>query len=281
MKKVGFVLTGEGSRGAHQAAVLAKLSAENIRPDFISGVSSGAINAAAYSMLGPYGNLRIWQDIEGLSDLFSFNWKFLWENGIFTSQPIRKKLLQFAKEDTDIPFAFPVTSAKTGEATWLNVPKGTACEEFIDALISAVTIPCMVRSENGLFDGGAVTLCPLKPAIEAGCDTLYVIMGRSPLQASKFIEQTRFPFLSYGYRFIDLLMHNLLLGDLTRAVEINELVKSGKSERKVLDIKIVYPTFPLYDALGFKHCLEMTDLSKYPHIIHSAETLLKPLGVSK
>ena len=44
--KTAWVLSGGGSLGAVQVGMLAELIAEGVRPDFIVGVSAGALNGA-------------------------------------------------------------------------------------------------------------------------------------------------------------------------------------------------------------------------------------------
>lgn len=250
------VLSGEGSKGAFQAYVMHHLVGR-VNPNFIIGVSSGALNAAGFSLLGPDGLKRFWREIKSISDIFSFNWRFLWQTGVFHSGPLKEKLSHLSGSFS-VPILFPITCAETGDTTWISLNRFSAFDQkAILNLLSAVTIPGLVREDYGSIDGGVSVLCPLKKAIDLGATELHVILGRSPLDIPTFTPWKFLPFASYAYRFLDLVMHNLMLSDIYRVADINKKVKMGTSDKNYIPIHIYYPERPLPDALAFQHSKAM------------------------
>ena len=60
-RRVALVLQGGGALGAYQAGVYQALHEADIQPDWISGVSIGAINAALIAGNGLYARLQTLQ----------------------------------------------------------------------------------------------------------------------------------------------------------------------------------------------------------------------------
>src|SRR5579862_9156773 len=68
-KKVGLVLQGGGALGSYQAGVYEALADSPYLPDWIAGISIGAINAAIIAGNPPAGRVdalrKFWDDITG------------------------------------------------------------------------------------------------------------------------------------------------------------------------------------------------------------------------
>ena len=66
-KKVGLVLQGGGALGSYQAGVYAALASSQYLPDWVAGISIGAINAAIIAGNAPEQRVaqlrRFWEDI--------------------------------------------------------------------------------------------------------------------------------------------------------------------------------------------------------------------------
>lgn len=247
-KKIAFVLTGEGAKGAFQALALYELARQKIYPDLLVGVSSGAMNAVGYSVLGPSALISFWEKIKSMRDVFSFNWKFLWQSGFFTAKPLKKKVSTLLNKRYKIPVFYPIANAKFGNVIWAAAKQNDEFKsEDVNCLIEAVTIPGLVATDSGMIDGGAIILCPLKIAIEQGADEIYVIAGRSIAVPTQFVPPKIIPAGGYAYRFLDLLMHYNIYNDIDKAIQYNQ-----RDDKKKIKITLVEPSRPLGDALDFK-----------------------------
>src|SRR5262249_49563350 len=73
-KKVGLVLQGGGALGSYQAGVYEALASSEYRPDWVAGVSIGAINAAIIAGNAPQhrvARLRsFWEEITAPTSLW-------------------------------------------------------------------------------------------------------------------------------------------------------------------------------------------------------------------
>lgn len=254
-----IVLSGEGAKGAFQAYALSKIC-KFMKPDYVVGVSSGAINSLGYSMLGANGLLDFWRGNGNIKDVFGFNWKFFFESGVYNTRPIARRLSRHFGETMKAPISFPVTNVSDGNMEWKNFKAGALFNKNISELIqSAITIPGLVRDDFGLVDGGVSVLCPIGKAIDLGATEIHVILGRSPFDVPNFKPWRTFPLASYAYRFLDLLMHNLMMQDIERCVKINREVKEHNSSKRDVPVTIYYPESQLPDALAFKQCKNMAD----------------------
>lgn len=256
------VLTGEGAKGAWQAqAFRDHISLSNKAVDFFVGVSSGAINAVGFTMIGQTKTLDIWKRINKINDVFGFNGvSALWKNGAFNSKPLEKMLrntLGVTHYSQAVAY-FPITSAEYGALRWCN----TAQDSLIENVLAAVAIPGLVEDKDGYLDGGCRMLAPVSKAIEMGAKEVVVIMGRPYTMNAPHFKGDGLVFggrwlkcAAYGYRFIDLLMHELTMRDIAVCSNACADVK----------ITVLSPKFNVGDALDFHRCSEMMDLYKYPY----------------
>lgn len=250
MKKTAFVLTGEGSRGAFQAHAMATLAKKNIIPDYITGISSGSMNAFGYSLLGPQELWNFWAGIKDFYDVFCLNPWFFRQNGLVHPTPLKDKMRKHFGRGLKIPISCPAVHADTGSLLRFEYKRGEVFDEkHLQSLMSCMTIPGFVTPQDDLLDGAAVEMAPLMPAIENGADIIYVILGRNPYQYPSFHKQKFMGFAAYGMRFLDLAMHTILVNDIKKALAYNE---SGK--KRFVEIHYVYPEQPLGGALDFAKC---------------------------
>src|SRR5689334_23047306 len=73
-KKVGLVLQGGGALGSYQAGVYEALASSEYCPDWVAGISIGAINAAIIAGNAPKDRVprlrRFWEDITAPTELW-------------------------------------------------------------------------------------------------------------------------------------------------------------------------------------------------------------------
>lgn len=277
MTKTAFVLTGEGAKGAWQAGAMLNLANNNIIPDALYGVSSGAVNSIGFALAGPQELYEIWRNIKGLRDVFSFNrFSFLWATGFFNSKPIRKVLSKFTSNAFRCDVAVPSVNAISGNIHWIEFKAGQSypATEIETAFGAAIAISCLVEASNGFIDGGCRILAPLKRAIIEGADQIYIITGRPMNKNPPFdgkglwLGGRIMKAATYGYRSVDLLMHQIILNDLEVAQSINTVTKNALnremavlkgteiSKARYVKIFMVAPKEHIGGALEFSKCRE-------------------------
>lgn len=161
--KRGIVLSGGGSRGVAHLGVLKALEAYNLAPDFICGVSSGAIVGAFYA--------DGWKP-DDIFDLFQDQHFF---NFVRLSFPITGmlKLSGFTKliqenlsstrfEELDKQLLVMATNFNEGSPAFFD--KG----EFLKPILASSSIPVLfspVKINSNLYvDGGLIDNMPYEPA---------------------------------------------------------------------------------------------------------------------
>ena len=145
--KTAWVLSGGGSLGAVQVGMLAELIAEGVRPDFIVGVSAGALNGA-FLAHNPCADTvtrmaRLWSDIT-TREVLGLSWRsmlgMLGLRGHVASAQGLRNLLQRELpyrifSESSIPLHLVCTDLITGEEVVIS--EG----EVIEAVIASTAIP--------------------------------------------------------------------------------------------------------------------------------------------
>jgi predicted acylesterase/phospholipase RssA len=248
VKKIGFCFTGEGARGSIQAGIALGLHKEGIDADFTIGISSGSICAASYSYLGPQGLADMWSNVSGIFDVFGFNWDFPWRSGILNQRPMEKIV---KRSMTNSPICESVVvrmNIEDGRMEYVS-NKEISSDEFGEAVLGAVAITALVEDRNGWVDAGSRQLAPLEQCIEAGCNKIYVIMGR------KFdIDQWELPSgfmrsIKMAYRALDISLNEIMMRDINKCLK-NE----GEFGYKGIDIHLVEPNETIFQTIEFNKC---------------------------
>ena len=229
-----LVLSGGGAKGAFTAGVLSQLGAF----DVIIGCSSGALNAAGFSHLGPVGLEMMWRRINGRSDIFKFGWS---REGVFSSDPLRKIVR--------------AAIAKPASTTvWVN----RVCLEdgaiyytrsgdmgYEDAIIASCSLPGAVvpvrRDGKTWVDGGTRQNLPLKRAIDLGADDITIVLC-SPMHEGGWT--TAPGMVNYVARAFDLMGHQMLLDDIAHLERKN-------ATKKPISARIYSPSCEMMGTLDF------------------------------
>jgi NTE family protein len=164
----GLVLSGGGARGICHLGVIKALEEFNVRIDFISGTSAGAITGCFYSY--GYKPEEILDMITGAS--FSKTLKLAWTwMGLLSLDGLRQLLIKYIPENSfdvlKIPVTIAATEIKKGKVEYFT--QG----ELIPAILSSCCVPAVfnpVQFNGGLYvDGGILDNLPVK-AIHDKCD---------------------------------------------------------------------------------------------------------------
>jgi NTE family protein len=180
-----FVFCGGAGLGAMQVGMLRALVERGIRPDFVTGTSSGSLNALVYAAdpsLAAVDRLeRLWLSARR-RDLFRMRPSAV-GRGLFGSSPSLasnaslRRLLESTLpvrflEDTTIPVAIALTDAQARKPT--IVSSGNA----IDVLMATSAIPGLFPpveiDGREYMDGGLVADPPIGAAVELGATHAYV-----------------------------------------------------------------------------------------------------------
>jgi predicted acylesterase/phospholipase RssA len=248
--KIGFCFTGEGARGSIQSGIALGLHKQGIDADFTIGISSGSICAASYAYLGPQGVADMWSDIKNIFDVFGFNYNFFWKSGLLNQKPMEKIVRKAVQNQ---PICESVVVRMKIENGYMDYVSNTSVdkEDFIEAVLGSVAITALVEDRDGWVDAGSRQLAPLEQCISAGCNKIYVIMGR------RFdIDEWEKPkgFLSatkMAYRALDISLNEIMMRD------INFCLKNENNPGyRGVEIHLVQPKETLFESVSFNRCKE-------------------------
>jgi len=181
-----FVFCGGAGLGALQVGMLRALVEHGIRPDLVTGTSSGALNAVVYAAdpgIDAVDRLeRLWLSARR-RDLFTIRpWTI--GRGLFGSashladsanlrRMLESTLPVQALEDTKIPLAIAVGDPVSRKPVVIR--EGSA----VDVLLASTAVPGLFPpveiDGREYIDGGMVADPPIGPAVELGATHAYVL----------------------------------------------------------------------------------------------------------
>jgi len=221
-----------------------------IKADFTIGISSGSVCAASYAHLGAQGMSEMWSSIRNVFDVFGFNWRMLWSRGILTQKPMERIVRKAVLNPPLCESVVTRMNIRDGRMDYVS-NKGCSPEEFAEAVLGSVAITALVEDRNGWVDAGSRQLAPLEQCIEAGCNEIYVIMGRRFM-----IENWEMPsgFLcsaKMAFRALDISLNEFMLRDINKCLK-NE----GDQGYKGINIHLVEPHDTIFESVEFGRCKE-------------------------
>ncbi len=179
------MLTGGGSLGAVQVGMLAELVAAGERPDFIVGVSAGAINGAFFAHDPSASNVmhmaQIWSHVTTRSAL-GLSWRSLLgllglrdhvANPAGLRFLLERELRCRQFEQTAVPLHVLCAELVTGDEVVLS------SGELIEAILASAAIPGVfppvVIDGRTLVDGAVAAASPIAAALRLGANRLIVL----------------------------------------------------------------------------------------------------------
>ena len=180
-----FVLSGGANLGAEQAGMLEALFERGMTPDLLVGTSIGAANAAFIAAEPSLERARalgdLWRGVRP-RDVFPINplriaSAALRRGALFTPAPFRSVLeraIPFDRiEEAATSLRIVATAFDDGsEVVFESGP-------VVDAVLASTALPAVFPPHEIAgrlyLDGGLVDHVPLKPAIDAGATTIYVL----------------------------------------------------------------------------------------------------------
>ena len=173
--KIGLALGGGGARGLAHIGVLKILEKNNIIPDFICGVSMGAIIGASYSagmsvadMEKEAVGLNKRVAVRKLLDLANPRRSII--RGRKAKNSIRDLVQGKKFSECKIPLEIVATDLASGEEVILN--NGDLTEAIIASISVPGIFPPVKIGDNYLVDGGVTNPTPVDRLEKAGIDVL-------------------------------------------------------------------------------------------------------------
>ncbi|MFP3974966.1 MAG: patatin-like phospholipase family protein [Dehalococcoidia bacterium] len=191
-RKVAFVLSGGGNRGALEAGVLLSLFESGIQPSILVGTSVGAVNASAIAIdpslnaarwladmwrkasrkdVMPYGYLSmLWRLVSGKSSLQS-------------NQPLRDFLERYMPSNVrtfaDLKKAELYITAVSLNTGNLHVFGLDPSDSIIDAIMASTAIPVFLSPwqyrDQRYVDGGVISDLPVRVAREMNATEIFAV----------------------------------------------------------------------------------------------------------
>jgi len=183
--KTGLVLSGGGTRGFAHLGVVAALAEKGIKPDVISGVSSGAI-AGAFLAAG--------KPPEEIMEIFKKGWFFKYTktqipvDGFFRltglKEIIKKEIAVENIENLPIPLFITVSNLNSGNVEYIN--KGPVAEWVLASSSIPVLFSPVKMNGNLYSDGGIMDNFPIDP-IKNDCEKI-IVVNITPLNPKEKIK---------------------------------------------------------------------------------------------
>jgi NTE family protein len=203
-KKLGLALGSGGSRGTAHIGFLQALEENDIKVNFISGTSMGAVVGACYSKgMSP---IEMRDKIFELKtrDLFDLDLMPLTRLGLLRSQKVRTLIQELLGEvefkTLKIPFKCVAVDILTGKELTLEKDKN-----LVDSVLASSAIPSIFRpikmDDMLLVDGGIANRVPVNIVKDMGAD---VVIGIDVLGTLQEVEEVKNVF-SVILRMIDIM----------------------------------------------------------------------------
>ena len=181
-----LALEGGGSKGAFQVGAfnaMAELVPDEIDWQIVTGVSVGALNAAAVSLFAPGDEVNMakfmnqtWWDIQD-SDVFKVKWPILWNllegHSLLDNEPLREFVTKIvASQGNQLRRNCTVGTADLDTATFTNFDQDIegGISEMIEAVICSSAIPAVFPPQNWrnttYVDGGSISNLDIGSAIQ-------------------------------------------------------------------------------------------------------------------
>lgn len=183
-RKTAFVFTGGGSLGAIQVGMLRALLTAGVHPDFVVGVSVGAINASYFASAptaeGVSNLERLWIGLRR-SDVFPFTLASaigLLRHPGYVVDPggLRRVIetnLPFARlENTEIPLHIMATNL---QGVGVRLSSGPAAEAILASTAIPGIFPLVEINGDLLMDGAVAANTPMRLAVELGATRIVIL----------------------------------------------------------------------------------------------------------
>lgn len=251
-----FVLAGGGSLGAVQAGMLIELVAAGVRPDFVVGVSAGALNGAflAFDPSPPMTERigELWRRVS-TREVLGLSWRSVF--GVFgqrghladargLARLLQRELPYRTFAETRVPLHIVAAEEVTGAEVLLN--EGPVLE----AVLASTAIP-------GIF-----------PPVTLGGRTLVdgVVAASTPIAAAVRLGAKRLIVLPCGFTCVDKAVPQHALGRAMHAITLlgaRQLRQDFEHYATRANLRLVPPLCPLHiSSYDYSHGGELIDAAR-------------------
>lgn len=250
--KTAFVLAGGGIKGAWQAGVLDTLYRAHIEPNYVYGISIGAINSVLAATMQSPGEFWL-RHVNTPSQFFSKRslpelafdiakngFKSLVRNDRLVETMNRLDWQGVAKSDIRVEVgAVGVSDGKIYYADQHHY-------KFRDWVLASTSIPIIfpaVSISGGLYvDGGLRDMVPLSRAIRLGAETIYVVSPHPAVSLSKNLNAGNLT--QYVNRIVDIVISNTIENDIHVANRINKLIDMSDKDTgyRKISVHLIRPS---------------------------------------
>jgi predicted acylesterase/phospholipase RssA len=283
--KVGVSSSGGGSRGSWQVGFWRYAAEQDLFPGGVAhkeGVSVGSINSLALAMFEPGPDqvkqaLEVmeesWAKLAGTKDVWRLRFPpyiaGLWHNSIGITPWLRDLLSDVVDVESirrsGVELRIHACDLITGQLHTFDqngplIPSALASSSF------PIAFPLEEIAETedhpgGLYtDAGVRDIAPAKGPIAAGCDRVVILLSRDPDHVERMEPSELSNVMARTERELDLMLTEIIKGDIAMSRFINQIVRSGKadllgepfSRYRDVPIDILYPRTPLGSSLSFE-----------------------------
>jgi predicted acylesterase/phospholipase RssA len=211
--KIGIIFNGGGFLGAFSVGYIKALWEHGIRPQYVQGVSVGALNAAKLIETESSKELeKIWLKIEKAKAYSIFNWKDIPGNVLRRSESLysNKGLLDIIQKINPVKI---INSPIEMQIVTFNESKGekeifsTKDERFIknpsllkQVILASASIPGIlppVKMGDQQYSDGIYF--SLEPMIQTGCDTIFLFLNDQFAEEGKRWDERLFNMKNFLY----------------------------------------------------------------------------------
>lgn len=295
-QKTALVLSGGSIKGAFQAGAIQAIMESGFKPDFIYGISVGALNGSfvcseAGKQMKPKESLdwnliaanlvKFWTDnIKQPSDVAdqrnwtTIGWDAIWNkfDGLVDTDPIQTLVKKNILIDNlyKSPIGLKVGAVNVVDST--IVYADPSYPGFMQYVLASSAIPMVMPIVNigdqPFVDGGVMDVAPLKPAIESGATDVIVIacqskdLGGASFDTGNLLQLTD--------RVFDIMVNTIVNNDIEWADYFNQyLPNDGTTETqgplagyRRINIRTVRPPVPIQLDLQNFNSNDIQDLIK-------------------
>lgn len=249
-KKIGVILSGGGAKGAGQLGMMLYLAKQGIQPDFLSGISVGSLNAALWAQEGNLQLLeQIWRGIRGNSDIYKSNWLRPWRlfRAVYDNQPLWRKIQRHVDpeklKESPIELKVGVVQLQSGAFMLFNKNHPDFKKMLLSSAAIPVVFPAVKYQGRQYVDGGMRDSAPLKTAIQAGCDLIYILHCYSLEMEEEEKDYANLAMI--GIRSFAILYNEIIGNDIKTCEGINKALVAGRKfpgkNYRLIELKLIAP----------------------------------------
>ncbi|UCE06218.1 MAG: patatin-like phospholipase family protein, partial [bacterium] len=240
-----------GAKGAGQLGMMKYVYEKGIRPDFISGISVGSLNATMWAQEENIDLLEsLWRGMRKNSDIYKKNWWKPWKlcKSLYDNTPLKRKINEYVDtqklKNSPIDLKIGVVQLQSGEYSIIDKSHSNYKSMLLSSTSIPVVFPAVTLEGNQYVDGGVRNVAPLKSAIDYGCTKIY-LLHCFPLEMDEQ-KKTFKNTARIGIRSFWIMYNEILREDIKTCQQINKDIEEGRSDPeknyRAIDLIIVAPT---------------------------------------